>query len=142
MLFLQIFFLSSHVGIYIGGGQFIHNSSTADDVKISKLSDPYWEEHWYGARRYVDSSANSGIGNGYNEMTGEWEVKDGTEPQDNDSWIENKIAEFMNRYIKKFSVGVLMVIVVVLAMFFVYMALGDDLKQNVTEKAVNTIVGA
>ena len=48
----------------------------------------------------------------------------------------------MNKYIKKFSVGVLMVIIVVLAMFFVYMALGVDLKQNVTEKAVNTIVGA
>ena len=131
----------SHVGIYIGGGQFIHNSSTADDVKISKLSDPYWIEHWYGARRFVDSSANSGIGNGYNEVTGEWEIKDGTEPHD-DSWLENKISDFMNKYIKKFSVGVLMVIVVVLAMFFVYMALGNDLKQNVTEKAVNTIVGA
>ena len=40
-----------HVGIYIGGGQFIHAPHTGDVVKISSLSDSWYASTWVGARR-------------------------------------------------------------------------------------------
>jgi peptidoglycan DL-endopeptidase CwlO len=40
-----------HVGIYIGGGQFIHAPHTGDVVKISSLYDPWYSATWVGARR-------------------------------------------------------------------------------------------
>jgi cell wall-associated NlpC family hydrolase len=42
-----------HVGIYIGGGQFIHAPHTGDVVKISSLSDSWYASTYYGARRIV-----------------------------------------------------------------------------------------
>ncbi len=41
----------SHNGIYIGGGQFIHSPRTGDVVKISSLSDPWYDVGFVGARR-------------------------------------------------------------------------------------------
>ena len=41
----------SHVGIYIGDGQFIHSPHSGDVVKISDLNSSYYREHYYGARR-------------------------------------------------------------------------------------------
>lgn len=41
----------SHVGIYIGNGQFIHSPHSGDVVKISDLNSSYYKEHYYGARR-------------------------------------------------------------------------------------------
>ena len=40
-----------HVGIYIGGGQFVHSPHTGDVVKISSLSDSWYASTWVGARR-------------------------------------------------------------------------------------------
>ncbi len=40
-----------HVGIYIGGGNFIHAPHTGDVVKISSLSESWYTENYVGARR-------------------------------------------------------------------------------------------
>ena len=41
----------SHVGIYIGKGKFIHASSAAKKVTISRLDKPFYKSHYGGARR-------------------------------------------------------------------------------------------
>lgn len=40
-----------HMGMYIGGGNFIHAPHTGDVVKISSLSESYYTANWVGARR-------------------------------------------------------------------------------------------
>jgi cell wall-associated NlpC family hydrolase len=40
-----------HMGIYIGGGQFVHAPHTGDVVKISSLSDSWYAQTYVGARR-------------------------------------------------------------------------------------------
>jgi cell wall-associated NlpC family hydrolase len=42
-----------HMGIYIGGGQFIHAPHTGDVVKISSIYDSYYVANWVGARRVL-----------------------------------------------------------------------------------------
>ncbi len=42
-----------HMGMYVGGGNFIHAPHTGDVVKISSLSDSYYTANWVGARRVV-----------------------------------------------------------------------------------------
>lgn len=41
----------SHVGIYIGEGQFIHAPRTGKTVRIESLEKPYWRVRFNGARR-------------------------------------------------------------------------------------------
>ena len=43
----------SHVGIYVGGGQFIHSPNSRSTVSYSDLTSGYWAQHYYGARRMV-----------------------------------------------------------------------------------------
>jgi peptidoglycan DL-endopeptidase CwlO len=40
-----------HMGMYIGGGQFIHAPHTGDVVKISSLNDSWYAATYVGARR-------------------------------------------------------------------------------------------
>jgi peptidoglycan DL-endopeptidase CwlO len=40
-----------HMGIYVGGGNFIHSPRTGDVVKISSLSDSWYARTYVGARR-------------------------------------------------------------------------------------------
>jgi cell wall-associated NlpC family hydrolase len=43
----------NHVGIYIGNGQFIHNSPSFDGVGESSLETGYWSTHYVTARRVL-----------------------------------------------------------------------------------------
>jgi cell wall-associated NlpC family hydrolase len=43
---------ASHVGIYIGGGRFVHADNPRLDVTITSLGDTYYSSHYLGARRY------------------------------------------------------------------------------------------
>jgi cell wall-associated NlpC family hydrolase len=47
---LVFFDALGHVGIYIGGNQFVHAPQTGDVVKISALSG-WYAAHYVGARR-------------------------------------------------------------------------------------------
>jgi cell wall-associated NlpC family hydrolase len=41
----------SHVGLYVGGGRFVHAPSRGKLVSTASLSNPYWRRHFAGARR-------------------------------------------------------------------------------------------
>lgn len=41
----------SHVGIYVGDGEFIHAPSTGKRVSVSRLAEPYWSRRFAGAKR-------------------------------------------------------------------------------------------
>lgn len=43
----------SHVGIYVGNGQFIHAPNSRSVVSYSDLTTGYWSEHYYTAHRVV-----------------------------------------------------------------------------------------
>ena len=42
---------SSHVGIYIGDGRFVHAPSSGKQVRVDTLDTKYWKKHYVGARR-------------------------------------------------------------------------------------------
>lgn len=44
---------ASHVGFYMGDGNFIHASSAAKKVTINNLTETFYAEHYIGARRYI-----------------------------------------------------------------------------------------
>ncbi|PVZ84984.1 hydrolase [Serratia sp. S1B] len=44
---------ADHVGVYIGNGKFIQSPRTGEEIRISKLNDDYWQNHYIGARRVV-----------------------------------------------------------------------------------------
>ena len=41
----------SHVGIYLGDGEFLHAPRRGAKVRVEKLDDAYWTKRWNGARR-------------------------------------------------------------------------------------------
>lgn len=41
----------SHVGLYLGDGQFIHAPTWRGQVRIEQMSQPYWRNRFNGARR-------------------------------------------------------------------------------------------
>lgn len=56
-----------HVGIYIGGGKFIHSPRPGQGVKISSLAESYYMDRWMGGRRVPGVSASAAAGGGYAE---------------------------------------------------------------------------
>ncbi|HTG80308.1 MAG TPA: NlpC/P60 family protein [Geobacteraceae bacterium] len=42
----------NHVGIYVGGGRFVHAPKRGDDIKISALDEAYFAKKFIGAKRY------------------------------------------------------------------------------------------
>ncbi len=49
----------SHVGIAIGGDQFVHAPNSRGQVRISRLTAGYWADRAVGARRMVAGSADT-----------------------------------------------------------------------------------
>lgn len=43
----------SHVGIYVGGDQFVHAPSTGGFVRKDSIADPYWKKHYLDTRRFL-----------------------------------------------------------------------------------------
>jgi cell wall-associated NlpC family hydrolase len=41
----------SHVGIALGGGEFVHAPSSRGVVRVERYTSSYWAERWVGARR-------------------------------------------------------------------------------------------
>ncbi len=44
---------ASHVGIAIGGDEFVHAPSSAGEVRVERLSAPYWATRLVGVRRVL-----------------------------------------------------------------------------------------
>lgn len=40
-----------HLGIYVGGGEFVHAPSSGGRVRRDSLQSPYWRKHFFEARR-------------------------------------------------------------------------------------------
>ena len=44
---------ASHVGIALGGDQFVHAPSSTGEVRVERMSAPYWATRFVGARRVL-----------------------------------------------------------------------------------------
>lgn len=49
----------SHVGIAIGGDQFVHAPNSRGQVRVSRLTEGYWAERFAGARRIAAGVAGT-----------------------------------------------------------------------------------
>ena len=47
----------SHVGVYTGDNKFVHAANHRKGVTITRLSDPYYQLHYAGARRLYSRCA-------------------------------------------------------------------------------------
>jgi cell wall-associated NlpC family hydrolase len=51
----------SHVGIYLGDGQFVHSPSRGGKVRVEDMASSYWAKRFTGARRVIDEDGASGM---------------------------------------------------------------------------------
>ena len=42
----------THVGIYVGGGKFVHAPRRGEDIRVTEVNESYFEKRFVGARRY------------------------------------------------------------------------------------------
>ena len=49
----------SHVGIYLGDGNFIHSPSSGGGVRVESMGLPYWKQRFNGARRVPEAMAEA-----------------------------------------------------------------------------------
>jgi len=47
---------ASHVGIALGGGEFVHAPSSRGVVRVERYTSGYWSDRWVGARRVTASA--------------------------------------------------------------------------------------
>lgn len=45
----------SHVGIYVGGGKFIHAPRAGSNIRLDDMRENYWQQRFDGARRVISS---------------------------------------------------------------------------------------
>jgi cell wall-associated NlpC family hydrolase len=57
LLFFRIGRRVAHVGMYLGGGRFVHAPSRGGRVRIDMLDDHYWRARFAGAKRVLLSTA-------------------------------------------------------------------------------------
>jgi cell wall-associated NlpC family hydrolase len=50
---------ASHVGLAIGGDQFVHAPSTSGVVRVEKFTATYWKERFVGARRVATQATKT-----------------------------------------------------------------------------------
>lgn len=60
-----------HVGIYIGGGKFLHAPKTGDVVKVSDMSDNYYASRFMGGRRFNGVVGGGNANTDYSNQTPE-----------------------------------------------------------------------
>ena len=46
----------SHVGIYLGGNQFLHAPSRGSEVRVDDMHNSYWKRRFTGARRLISGT--------------------------------------------------------------------------------------
>ena len=51
----------SHVGIYVGDGQFIHSPSKGKSVRVENMNTSYWAKRFNGARRVDVVAADTSV---------------------------------------------------------------------------------
>ena len=91
----------SHVGIYLGNGQFI-NSSSSKGVSIASLNDPYWSPRYIGAKRVLAGGTLSPTANiNIDKLPSTNATKTTTET---DSYAENAAAVASSEFGDKESV--------------------------------------
>lgn len=49
----------SHVGVYLGNGEFVHAPTRGGRVRIERLSQPYWRGRFSGARRLAGTGGST-----------------------------------------------------------------------------------
>lgn len=50
---------ASHVGIAIGGGEFVHAPSSRGVVRVERYTSEYWASRWVGGRRVVERTGSA-----------------------------------------------------------------------------------
>ncbi|HCA7077551.1 TPA: C40 family peptidase [Citrobacter sedlakii] len=48
--------IADHMGVYLGDGEFIQSPRTGETVRVSHLNEPFWQDHFLGARRILQEN--------------------------------------------------------------------------------------